>query len=522
MMAYQMIVYLAAYLLLTSIIYWICPQSKRYIVLLFTSILAYSIYNKAAALFMLVTILTTHFAAILIEKQGKKYVLSDYEKSERKKIKALIKKKKRLVVFAYCVINLGILFVLKYFNFFAATGVSLLSKLGADVTSPVIKILLPLGISYYTLQALGYVIDVYRGKYPAEKEILKTALFVSFFPQLYEGPFGRYDELMPQLCAGTPITSEKLYSGLLKLLWGAFKVFMVANRAAILSDEIFSNYEKYSGIVVFGAVIMFTIQLYAEFSGYIDMARGISEVFSVNLAENFDMPFFSQNVAQFWRKWHISLGSWFRDYIFYPVSTSKTLTHTVGKLKNSALAGNITIFVSLFVVWFLTGLWHGASAKYIVYGLYYYVLMILFNLLNPPVEKLLSKCKISDENSVVKAIRIVKTLFLVLIGMLIFRAENLTVFSSMFLSLFKPVSVLPDIQKILSYKDLILLALSLAVIILSGVLKMKGITPKLLSKYNSLSSYIKYWICFGVLCVIIIFGAYGLGYAPANPIYGGF
>lgn len=249
-----------------------------------------------------------------------------------------------------------------------------------DLVPKAMKIILPLGLSYYTLQSLSYVIDVFRGKYLAERDFLKLALFVSFFPQLHEGPFGRYDLLMDSMCKNEQIKKENIFNGIGRVLWGLFKIFMISNRACMISDAVFSNYARYSGWVVLLGGMAFTVQLYAEFSGYIDVATGISKVFGIELTRNFDLPFLARDVAQFWRKWHISLGSWFRDYIFYPVSTSKWLRKLTKKM-NMAFADFTTITISLLAVWFLTGLWHGASIKYVCYGLYYFILMMVLNTL---------------------------------------------------------------------------------------------------------------------------------------------
>ncbi|WP_339362871.1 MBOAT family O-acyltransferase [Vallitalea maricola] len=447
-----------------------------------------------------------------------KHSLEGLPKKERKQLRAIIKKKKRFVLAIYVIINIGILLTLKYFNFFASSSIGLLGWLGINVSAPVIKIALPLGISYYTLQSISYVVDVLRGKYQSEKNIFKIALFISFFPQMHEGPFGRYDALMPQMTSGEQIKINNLYNGIAQMFWGMFKIFMVANRAAIISDAVFKNYESYGGFTVIIGVIAYTIQLYAEFSGYIDLAAGVAKIFGIGLAKNFDMPFLALNVGDFWRRWHISLGGWFRDYIFYPISTSRALMNLVKNLP-AFLANLLTITIPLFFVWFLTGLWHGASSKYIVYGLYYFVLMIIFNVISPLVNRVLSKKNITSENRFIKGLRLTKTLILVGIGMLMFRAENLLVFRQMLGSVFSRGSEF-QLFSAIEPNDFIIFILSFIVILLSVIMKLKDIDIE--SRFEALSSYKKYWICFCVFCIIVIFGAYGLGYIPPDPIYGGF
>lgn len=517
-MPYLILILLLIFTFVTTIIYAVCPYKQRYIILLASSLIFYGIFCGIGIIFLITTILISYSAAIIMDRIPLKYSLEGLPKKERKQLRAIIKKKKRFVLAIYVIINIGILLTLKYFNFFASSSIGLLGWLGINVSAPVIKIALPLGISYYTLQSISYVVDVLRGKYKAEKNIFKIALFISFFPQMHEGPFGRYDALMPQMTSGEQIKINNLYNGIAQMFWGMFKIFMVANRAAIISDAVFKNHESYGGFTVIIGVIAYTIQLYAEFSGYIDVAAGVSKIFGIGLAKNFDMPFLALNVGDFWRRWHISLGGWFRDYIFYPISTSRALMKIVKNLP-TFLANLLTITIPLFFVWFLTGLWHGASSKYIVYGLYYFVLMIIFNLISPLVNKVLSKNNITSENRLIKGLRLTKTLMLVGIGMLMFRAENLLVFRQMLGSVFSRGSEF-QLFSAIEPNDFIIFILSFIVILLSVIMKLKDIDIE--SRFEALSSYKKYWICFCVFCIVVIFGAYGLGYIPPDPIYGGF
>ncbi|GKX30264.1 alginate O-acetyltransferase [Vallitalea longa] len=517
-MPYQILIFLGVFTIVTTVVYAVCPSKQRYIALLISSLAFYGFYCGFGTIFLITTVVASYLAAIKINKISDKYSLAGLPKKERKALKAKIKKEKRLVLIIYVIVNIGILLTLKYFNFFASSSAVFLKLLGITVSTPVINIALPLGISYYSLNAISYVVDVLRGKYVAEKNILKTALFISFFPQLHEGPFGRYDDLMPQLTSGKQINADNLFNGIGRMIWGLFKIFMVANRAAIISDEVFKNYTNYGGFTIIIGIIAYTIQLYAEFSGYIDIATGIANIFGIKLAKNFDMPFLARNVGDFWRRWHISLGSWFRDYIFYPVSTSKLLTKLIKNMKPS-LANTVILIIPLFCVWFLTGLWHGASSKYIAYGLYYFVLMIIFNLLSPVFEKILTKYNVNTDNKVINLFRIIKTLVLVGIGMLMFRAENLTIFSQIFRSVFRRGSEF-QFYSIIEPKDFIALVISFIIILISVIIKLKDINIE--SRFERVSTYKKYWICFTALCLVLIFGAYGLGYVPPDPIYGGF
>lgn len=518
-MPYMIVIYFLIFTIITALIYAVCPSRQRYIVLLAMSLAFITGISSYAVVFMITTIVTTYFSGVIMDNITNKNDTKGLEKSLRKQIKAKVKKKKQIVVLSYIVINIGILLVLKYFNFFSQLTTDILNKFGHHQSnSIVIKIILPLGLSYYTLQALSYVIDVFRGKYKAQRNILKIGLFISFFPQLHEGPFGRYDSLMPQMEKGDNINSKNLYQGIIMMLWGLFKIFMIANRASIISDTIFKNYEKYGSYVILLASIAFTIQLYAEFSGYIDLARGISKIFNIDLSKNFDLPFISQNVSEFWRRWHISLGAFFRDYVFYPISTSKLLRKITSKL-DFKVSNFITVTISLLLVWFLTGLWHGASVKYICYGLYYFMLMILYNLLSPLTEKLLLKLNIKPDNKILILTRIIKTTALVLIGMIMFRAEDMVSFKNIMISIFQNKERF-NILTALEVKEIIVFVLSFIILIISAYLKYRKID--VLSKFNELTNTRKYAVCVLIFFVILIFGAYGLDYLPPDPIYGGF
>lgn len=517
-MPYKILLAFALFLLASGLLYTITPAKYRYLSLLAVSLLVIVFMSGYGVVFILATILTAYLSGIAMDKIAENNDTTGLDKQVRKQIKAKVKRQKKVVVLIYMVMNLGILLVLKYFNFFSITIANFLNHFGRHTTPLLLKIAVPLGISYYTLQALSYVIDVFRGKYKAEKNICKLALFIAFFPQLHEGPFGRYDTLMPQMCSGKPITLNRLYSCAGKLLWGLFKIFMVANRAAMISDAVFSNYEKYGGFTILLGGAAFTLQLYAEFSGYIDIACGVSRLFGIELAKNFDMPFLAQNVADFWRRWHISLGAFFRDYVFYPVSTSKRMRKLTQKM-NVNWADFVSVAASLGAVWFLTGLWHGASEKYVCYGLYYFFLILASNLVSPWVEKLLVESNIKQDNKLLMCARVLKTWLWVLIGMTMFRAESMTVFFSMVGSVFHSGERF-ELFQIIEAPDFIVLILSTLTMISGAILKLNNFSID--EKFNELTPYKKYAVCFIVFCVVMIFGAYGLDYIAPDPIYGGF
>ena len=521
-----MILYLAFFTVVFGV-YFIVPKKYRYIVLLVFSLLFFAIYSKFMVVFILLTIATVYFAGFGMNKMDEKTkkIIEEQkpEKEQKKILKAKAKKKKKAILICSIIFNLGILVALKYSGFIGSIFEGFFSWFSLKISFPVLAIALPIGISYYTLSALGYLIDVCRGKYSAETNPLKVALFISYFPQLFEGPFAKFDELTPQLVEGHSFDAKRAGSGLMLIAWGFLKKIVIADRLAIVVGEVFKNYAQYNGVIVVLGIIFFTFQLYAEFSGLIDIAMGISEMFGIKLQKNFEQPFHSQSIAEFWRRWHISLGAWFREYIFYPVTMSK------GMLKlNKKLHGKVKPFfelfipsvIALFAVWATNGLWHGAAWKYIIYGLYYYMLTLIGMCFEPLFNKIYDKCKI-DKNAVwVKCLKIFRTFVLVNIGMLLFRANTLADSWGMLCQVFQSGSFKIVVQGIIDWPDFILSFICIAVLVTIDILKEHKIDLR--EKINQKGFYFKLFILILIIVTIVIFGAYAGEYVPPDPIYGGF
>lgn len=236
---------------------------------------------------------------------------NELTKDEKKAYNKRCTRNKKIFCAAGIILNVGMLAFTKYFNF---VGESVSAITGGTFTA--LDIIVPLGISFYTFQSTGYLIDVYRGMYEPQKNPMKYALFILFFPQIMQGPIGRYNDLAPQLFEPCKFDYDRLKSGLVRMLWGFFKKMVIADRAALLVNTVFDNWKPYSGAVIWAAVFLYAVQLYADFSGYMDIALGAGEALGIRLSENFRTPYFSKSTAEFWRRWHITLGTWFRDYLF--------------------------------------------------------------------------------------------------------------------------------------------------------------------------------------------------------------
>lgn len=522
--------YLPFFLGFTLLAYFAAPLKKRWMVLLAASLIFYFYNAKWLTIYILITSAAVYISALWLEKidfctSAAVQQLPPGEKSDYKKAAAW---QKKAVIVLLLLVDFGILAMLAYSGYAAAGVNRLLRFLPLQTRLPVRQMILPLGISFYTLQAAGYVIDVYRKKVKANSNFGQVLLFLSFFPQIVEGPIGRYGDLAPQLYEGHRFHYEDFTGGMQLILWGLLKEIVIADRASMLVDQVFGRYSQYSGMAVVLAVLLYTLQLYADFSGCIDVAIGSAQMFGIHLAPNFRRPFFSGSVNEFWRRWHITLGAWLRDYIFYPVALSKPvgkLNRYVRRWKSTHLRKCAAAGSALFFVWLGMGIWHGVGFKYIAYGMYYFVLMMLGMLFDPFAFRITTALHINRKGRPYHVFQVLRTFVLVNIGLLIFRAGTLKTALSMFLSVFRGTgfSAVTNgslLRLGLDQYDLAVLGAGVLVLFAVGLLQEKGI---------SLRSAIGRWplparwaVYLSAFFVLIIFGAYGVGYNPADLIYAKF
>ena len=372
-MSYHLLAYFAIFLPVVILIYQITPQKFRWMILLAADYVFFWMISGKLILYLLFATIMTHYIGLWLETAAQ----------AGGSAKQVTKRKRKVLAFGILV-NLTILIILKYFNFFGENLSALSNMLSLDWDYKKIDFMVPIGISYYTLQTISYMTDVYRGTIPAEKNIVKIALYLSFFPQIMEGPISRFSETAEALWSGKRIEFENIKFGYQRIVYGLLKKIVIADRVAPVVIEVFKHYDTYDGsIVLFGAVC-FTIQLYMEFSGCMDIIMGSGQIFGVTLPENFRQPFFAKDASDFWHRWHITLGTWFKDYIFYPVSLAKPVKNFAKKVKNRfgrGVSKFVAPFAALFCVWSCNGLWHGPHWTYIFYGMYYFVLIFLENIL---------------------------------------------------------------------------------------------------------------------------------------------
>ena len=510
----------AGFILFFVLVYYLAPKKIQWLVLLGASLLFYAGLGRRRIVFICMSAVSTWLLANLIynkHTEEKNYLAENKQtltKEEKSRVKKQYKAKRSVLLALFLIFNLGGLFVFKFYNMTANKFTAL----------PQLNLIMPVGISFYTLQIIGYVMDVYNKKVVPEKSMLKTMLFTMWFPQVIQGPISRYNDLAPQLFAQRSFNYDNFILGLLRMLWGYFKKLVIADRFVVIVTTLFANYTQYSGFEVLIGAFLYTIQLYADFSGGIDIAIGASELFGVVLPENFQRPFFSKSISEFWRRWHITLGGFLRDYVFYPVTLSKPLAK-VGKFfskrKMKWCSRWIPAYISLFILWFCSGVWHGEGAQYVLYGMYHGCLIMLGMTFEPYFVKMYEKLKIDTSSQTLKILRVARTFFLVTVGEIIFRAPNIPqaiyMIKSMF-STFNPWVLFNGFVFTLGLDEKDFIVGIVAIIVLAVV--------SLLSRGKSMRHWvyqqempIRWAICLAAIMAIVIFGMYGPGYDPAPFIY---
>ncbi|MBF7097029.1 MBOAT family O-acyltransferase [Alkalibacter mobilis] len=372
------------FITLLFVMYYTVPKKYQWKLLLAFSYIFYFIAGPKFLFYILLTTGSTYVSGIKIGKLYEDQSLylkanKELSREEKKAFKAKVKKRAWKWILGCLLLNFGILFFIKYINFTIANINWFIDRLNDRETLSFIDIALPLGISFYTFQTMGYIIDVYRGKYPPEKNFGKLALFVSFFPQLIQGPISRFDDLAKTLFRENSFNYNEFSFGLQRILWGYFKKLVIADRILVAVQTLIGDTAMYDGAYVFVLMVFYTVQLYCDFTGGIDITIGIAQILGIKVQENFIRPAFSKNIAEFWRRWHISLGTWFKEYLFYPLSIWKPMLNFSRFARSKfgdSIGKKLPVFLSAFVVWFITGAWHGASWNFIVWGLLNYIFLM--------------------------------------------------------------------------------------------------------------------------------------------------
>jgi D-alanyl-lipoteichoic acid acyltransferase DltB (MBOAT superfamily) len=366
-----------------------------------------------------------------------------------------IDRSKKIWLYLGLIVNIGLLGVFKYYNFFVDSFINLISVIGYNLPKSTTKIILPLGISFYVFLSLSYIIDIYKHNLKANRNIVEVLLSLSFFPIILAGPIQRPSTLLPQIARRREFSYDTSVDGLRQILWGLFVKIVIADNLAPEADTIFLNFSDYSGSTLFLGMVIYSFQIYADFSGYSNIAIGTAKLFGFRLMQNFAYPYFSRDITEFWKKWHISLTTWFRDYIFLPLSfliSWKTKNERVLFFKKD----HFIYIVASIIVWFLTGLWHGANYTFIIWGMINGLFLIFYHLQNRARKKLFKKLSINNNNSIIVITETIITLSFIMLAWIFFRADSihhaLQYIDEMFsLSIFSLPQVLPKKALLLTF-----------------------------------------------------------------------
>ncbi len=453
----------AIFLPLAILFYWICPSKYRWIFLLAVSYYFYMSISVPFVLLLLFTTALSYVCALLMERSQTAH-------------------HKKMVLTCGTLLLLGILFTFKYLSFFLTRISAVASAFAIPLQAPTIKLLLPLGISFYTFQTLGYLFDVYREKIKAETHFGYYALFVSFFPQILSGPIGRADKLLPQLKETHQFNYSRTTHGLKLMAWGYFKKLAVAGLAGGVVDSVYNSLQAYIGLVLIVATVLFAIQIYCDFSGYTDIALGVAELFGIDLINNFKSPYFSTSIRDFWSRWHISLSTWFRDYLYIPLGGSRC-----GKLRRN---------LNLILTFLASGLWHGASWNFVIWGGIHGVLQ-------------------SIESTFFKGKKFPRILVfaLVCVTWVFFRANSLTdsiyVFQNAFVGITDPLWYLKIlvISLNMSYLKMLWIALPIILLVIYDYASLKTDVIAAISKQKA---WVRWPVYISLLVVILLFSQKGV------------
>lgn len=407
----------AIFLPIVFVFYWFFTQKNlkaQNILLLLASYFFYSCWDYRFSFLLLFSTLLDYFTGIKMAN------------SSNGKIK-------KTWFWLSVTINLGFLGVFKYYNFFAESFAAAINNLGFQVNPTSLNVILPVGISFYTFHGLSYVIDIYKNRIKAEKNFVDYAVFVSFFPLLVAGPIERATHLLPQIKQKRTFDYSKAIDGLRQILWGLFKKIVIADKSAEFANEIFNNYPDYNGSTLFLGAVFFAFQIYGDFSGYSDIALGTARLFGIELLKNFSFPYFSRDIAEFWRRWHISLTTWFRDYLYIPLGGSKGGTWS--KIRNT------------FIIFLVSGFWHGANWTFIAWGALnaFYFLPLLLRNKNRNNLDVVASGKLFP--SLKEFLQISTTFLLTVLAWIFFRSENISEAFEILQSIFSRSSfMVPEFQ----------------------------------------------------------------------------
>lgn len=469
------------FLAILLITYFVIPKKTRPLLVLVGSLIFYAFSGWQNLIFLLAQIVMTYVFGLLIEK--------------REKFKKLYLTIPIILIAGYWLIS-------KFGNY----SIGLISRTGV-IDEFTINFLIPLGMSFFSLQAIAYLVDVYKQKYSAETNPLIIALYLSYFPLVIQGPISRYDQIGETLFVGHEFDYTRIKFGLELFVWGIAKKLLVANYLNVYVSKVFDNYTEYSGIVIIFASIAYAFELYADFSAVTDMSRGISQVIGVDLIDNFNRPYAAVSIKDFWARWHISLTSWLREYIYFPLGGSRK--------------GLIRKYFNQIVVFFVSGIWHGVGINYIVWGMYNAIAQILGEITAPYKRKIETKLEVRTDVWSYKFTKLFITFGLVTYGWLLFRAPGIRAAIHMTKSIFSNFLGMGQVWSVYNSEIGVLVVAVINVCIFFIIDNAKA-NMDIRATLDRQNIWFRWGVYFSVIIYIMIFGMYGAGYDASQFIYMGF
>lgn len=472
---------------LVVLVYWLFPCKYRYIWVVATSYYFYMCWDAG-------------YGFILLYITGVSYIAGNMFSRV---------KRKGAVIAVSGVLSFSVLFFLKYYNFAISNMNRIFSAVHIGIEIPMVNLLLPVGISFYIFQAFGYIVDVYRGKVEPERKFLKYAAFISFFPSLLSGPIERADNLLEQIRQGTSLELNKVKRGLLMISWGLFLKLVLSNNISPMVDEIFDNYSAYGGIEAIIATALFGLQIYCDFAGYSYLAIGSACIMGFHLKDNFKAPYLSVNTAEFWRKWHISLTSWFRDYLYIPLGGNRK--------------GRGRKHLNTMLVFAISGLWHGASWGFIFWGMLNGAYLVVGEVTCDLRRRIQEKLKVQNDSRLYRVFACITTFVLIDYAWMYFRADSFRQGLEMTRSIFRDIRLnyllSGEIFRELGVSACFFVFLILLLCLLFIVDYMQYKNVDVISRILGLRTFWRWGIYLGLLFIIIVFGIYGYSYEQTQFIY---
>ena len=476
-----------------TLIYFVVPRKLRYLWLLAASYYFYMCWNAKYAVLILFSTITTWAAGLAVERSQKKNI-------------------KILALTSCLTVNLGILFVFKYFNFFIGSLNTALGMLNIQIIDKSFDLLLPVGISFYTFQALGYIIDVYRGEIEAEKNPLRYALFVSFFPQLVAGPIERSKNLLNQMRNVEKLNLwnySNVTKGLTTMVWGMFIKTVIADRVALLVNTVFDNFYMLGTVALLAGAIGFALQIYCDFMGYSTIAVGAAKVMGFDLMENFKTPYLSKSVSEFWRRWHVSLSTWFRDYVYIPLVGSR--------------CSRPRKYFNLLVTFVVSGLWHGANWTFLIWGFLNGIYQIVGDFTRQFRQKIYHKYNFKTESFSFKLGQTVSTFVLIDFAWIFFRADSIGIairYCIRLLTKWDPWSVFNGHIYTLGLDRFEFNILIIAAVLLLLADLLQYFKKQTVSDFLDEQCLVFRWVVIiGLVLACIVFGVYGINFDSSQFIY---